>query len=657
MLEQKGSRGRTPSLRNRPPSNASMAEALRAVGLDKKQKNVPISRAAPPSAPEPVRDVKPKTAAVSDREHWQKECSDVAPLNVEASASPGERRTVRKHNVATKPASKGQDTVRPGRKLRRRRATGSSGRRVRARPEVITASGADGRKQVVIRGEFLEAGRKVVSPTRKSSYQPSTTLVFEADLAIRPAVLKSDDVHLFSDRLECASVAAIEHDSDEEIDLVIGLDFGTTYCKIVLQEQGSGRAWAIPFSADSDNPYLLCTKVWKADHTYSLSHSGVSKGNLKMALFSEQASHDDVINAAAFVGLVLRHVKGWFWQHKSMEFPRMSPFWFAHMGLPARDFDNRLLTRKFRQVLWAGMLLAERAGSQIHESDVRECLSAVDHALTARLKEVALPQFGALHLDQVSLYPEIASQIYGYLKSDLHDPSQDTFMLVDVGGGTVDAALFKVVESDEGETQFVFRGAAVERLGVYMLHRQRIEWHIQQIAHTGRHRPLVAQLQDLLDRSAIPTQVPGSIEDYIAGVRYPEETCDRGFCNAFGAMLYDNVVLSARNRVGNAVEPGRRLQFLLCGGGRSVGLYQQFVERINSPKSSTQLRLHRVEIDRPAQLEPRSLGKSEYHRLSVAYGLSFLDIGEVITPENLPPPPPRATAADHYGTYISQEMV
>ncbi|MCH5378256.1 MAG: hypothetical protein JJ992_30230 [Planctomycetes bacterium] len=122
-------------------------------------------------------------------------------------------------------------------------------------------------------------------------------------------------------------------------------------------------------------------------------------------------------------------------------------------------------------------------------------------------------------------------------------------------------------------------------------------------------------------------------------------------------MLWQNVVLSARNRVGKAVDPGRRLQFLLCGGGRSVGLYQQFVERINSPGSSTAVRLHRVEIDRPAQLEPRSLGKSEYHRLSVAYGLSFLDIGEVVTPENLPPPPPPPTPEDRYGAYISKDMV
>ena len=638
-----------------------MAEALRAAGLEKKQKKAPTLRAAPSSVTAPARDGKLEKAALPDREYWQKECSDVAPLNVDARVAPGRRRTVEKQNTASAPAlapaPKKRKTVPSERNLTRRRSTWSSVRKVRAVPEVVTAIGSDGRKQAVIRGEFLEAGRGVPSPAPKTSQLPSTTLVFEADLAVSPDVLKSDEVHFFSDRLDCASVAPTESESGEEIDLVIGFDFGTTYCKLVLQEQGSGRAWAIPFSGDSGNPYLLCTKVWKAGHAFSLSNSGVSKGNLKMALFSVEASPDDVINATAFIGLVLRHVKGWFWQHKSIEFPRMNPFWFAHMGLPARDFDNRPLTRKFRQVLWAGMLLAERAGSQIHESVVRECLSVVDHALRARMQEVALPQFGALHLDQVSLYPEVASQIYGYLKSDLHDPSQDTFMLVDVGGGTVDAALFKVVESREGETQFVFRGAAVERLGVYMLHRKRIEWHVQQIAHTGRHQSVGRQLQDLLDRDAIPAQVPGSIEDYLVGVGYPEETSDNGFSNAFGSMLYENVVLSARNRVGNAVEPGRRLQFLLCGGGRSVGLYQKFVDRINSPNSGTRLRLHRLEIDRPAQLEPRSLGTSEYHRLSVAYGLSFLDIGDVITPENIPPLPPPASLEDRYGTYVSKEMV
>lgn len=467
----------------------------------------------------------------------------------------------------------------------------------------------------------------------------------------------SDETHVLSERMDCTCVAALDGTVDEEIDLVIGLDFGTTYCKVVLQEQGSGRAWAIPFSGDGDNPYLLCTKVWKDGLVFNLSGSGESKGNLKMALVSEKISDDDIINATAFLGLVLRHVKGWFWKHKSKEFPHMTPFWFSHMGIPARDFENQMLTGRFLKVFWAAMLLAEQVGSQIQNGDVIECLRAVHRALNADLQDVELPRFGAIHSDQARLYPEIAAQIYGYLKSDLHDPSQDTFLLVDVGGGTVDAALFKVIKSINGEVKFVFRAAAVARLGVYILHRERLAWHIGQIANTGRHSTVVTQLETLLRNNAIPWRVPGSIEEYLDGVRYPEKTCDNDIDNLLGSVLFQDVIIAARDRVGIVVEPGRKLQFMLCGGGRSVGLYQKFVDRINSPNSSTTLRLHRVEIGHPDQLEPRRLGQSTYHRLSVAYGLSFLDIGEVITPENLPPPPPPQNHDSWTRTYVSKDMV
>ena len=49
-----------------------MAEALRAAGLEKKQKKAPTLRAAPSSVTAPSRDGKLEKAALPDREYWQK---------------------------------------------------------------------------------------------------------------------------------------------------------------------------------------------------------------------------------------------------------------------------------------------------------------------------------------------------------------------------------------------------------------------------------------------------------------------------------------------------------------------------------------------------------------------------------------------------------
>ena len=110
--------------------------------------------------------------------------------------------------------------------------------------------------------------------------------------------------------------------------------------------------------------------------------------------------------------------------------------------------------------------------------------------------------------DQVNVYPEIAAQIYRLLRCQYRDPNQNTFMLVDVGGGTVDAALFHVFQQKNGETTFIFKASAVEPLGVYMLHRERIHWFLDQLSKKGLCPEIVNKLRDLIANNWMPDEVP-----------------------------------------------------------------------------------------------------------------------------------------------------
>jgi hypothetical protein len=114
-------------------------------------------------------------------------------------------------------------------------------------------------------------------------------------------------------------------------------------------------------------------------------------------------------------------------------------------------------------------------------------------------------------------------------------------------------------------------------------------------------------------------------------------------------------VMAAKQATGQQFPADRALPFLLCGGGRSLDLYKLFAQRVNAPNSGTRLRLRVIELARPSDLEPRRIGKDQYHRLSVAYGLSFYDIGKVVTPKMLPPPPPPAPINDRSDGYVSKE--
>ena len=53
-----------------------------------------------------------------------------------------------------------------------------------------------------------------------------------------------------------------------ETDLVMGIDFGTSNTKVVIMEPGSRRAYAIPFARNTDNPYLIPSRVAKLNGNY-----------------------------------------------------------------------------------------------------------------------------------------------------------------------------------------------------------------------------------------------------------------------------------------------------------------------------------------------------------------------------------------------------
>ena len=74
-----------------------------------------------------------------------------------------------------------------------------------------------------------------------------------------------------------------------------------------------------------------------------------------------------------------------------------------------------------------------------------------------------------------------------------------------------------------------------------------------------------------------------------------------------------------------------RLQFILCGGGALHSVYGKIKK---NPKYEV------IELEKPDNLQAKDLRFEDYHRLSVAYGLSFDDLGEFISSDDIPPMPP-----------------
>ena len=542
-------------------------------------------------------------------------------------------------------------------KKRRKRKNKRSIKRTKSIPKVPTYIDVDGRTKIAVKGEgFLELGNRKKAHAKNIESRPPQALKVSPKTTINLSALQDDVNHLYGlSLLESETLSESPKESQGEVDLVLGLDFGTTYCKVIVQEPDSGRAWAIPFSEGSNNPYILSTKVISTGKDFRLSGEGETVGNLKVPLLIKEMPAGHVRAVIAFLTLVMRHTKAWVKENISDQLGGMTPFWTVNMGLPARNLEDRSLTETFRKILWSGMLLSQKSGAAVTPAEVDHCLAMTQRILREGDEELKIKGYGSVHVEQLGIFPEIAAQIYGYLQSDLWDRNHEMFLLVDVGGGTVDGALFRVTE-EGGDIRFHFLKSSVKHLGVYILHRERLSWHFKQLNQIDPSGHLKDEFQNMLSKSVMPGEVPGEIGDYLDDAEYPKETSDKLFYNQFAHMLWDDLIQPVRNGLNHYGEHWDGLPFLLCGGGRSISLYNRFLEKLNDQSSSTMVNLRQLTMWKPDNLVSKGIGEDEYQRLSVAYGLSFRDFAEVLTVDMLTDHPP-TQGTDVSENYIGSEHV
>lgn len=487
---------------------------------------------------------------------------------------------------------------------------------------------------------------------------PIENLIVTPDSSINKALLLCDDQHFYTGELFGESDFIPKTQAEGEIDLVIGLDFGTTYCKAVVQEPDSGRAWAIPFTTCADNPYILATSILHDEGFFRLYGDGESIGNLKVPLLTgKEMPPGHALNVIAFFALVIRHIKRWVEINKSDELAGLSPFWSVNMGLPAKDLERSEMVDNFTRLIWAGMALSDGNDSAVTKKEAANSFLSAYHAMKSGAEFIPKKAGGELHKEQVGIFPEIAAQIYGYLKSDMWDRSQNMFLLIDVGGGTVDGAVFRVVESDDGKPNFIFLKSSVKQLGVYILHQKRLAWHLSQLERNPDSEELQNDVRELIEKDATLGKIPGAIDEYLTAAKYPKTTQDNEFYEKFRKLAWEELIQDVRGRINIQSQVWTKLPFLLCGGGRSIGLYKDFLRLLNKTNSSTQVKLHEIGMRKPSSLEGAGLGEAEYQRISVAYGLSFYEIGDVVTPDKLKEPENQDTPVGYRASYISQEMV
>lgn len=78
------------------------------------------------------------------------------------------------------------------------------------------------------------------------------------------------------------------------------------------------------------------------------------------------------------------------------------------------------------------------------------------------------------------------------------------------------------------------------------------------------------------------------------------------------------------------------LPFFLCGGGARLPLYRNIASALDQAPEFKWLKAHRRELGIPSELDAPGLAQIDYDRLSVAFGLSFVDVGSVAIANAMP---------------------
>lgn len=412
--------------------------------------------------------------------------------------------------------------------------------------------------------------------------------------------------------------------SDRIVDLVIGLDFGTAFTKVVLRSpfEFGDRAYAVPFAefAPSSAQYLVSSHIdVGAEGGVELRGGSRSIGgaNIKWRLLSatEAERLDASAEAAAFLACVLREVRLWFLQTQRAGYGDATLRWALQIGVPSETYDDRAMEELFGRIGRAAWLLSTTRGS-VTLGRSAEALACVDDGIPS----------GAAPLADFGVIPEVAAEVVGYARSDMR--RLGLHFLVDAGASTLDVAGFILHETQDGEDLYPILAASVRPQGTLALQRRRCDAVARLAEETMLSPP-----QDFVEWVHANPEVQAALQEV-----------DGTFRKACHAQIGEVVRQVRQNRDPNAAAWRDGVPVFLCGGGRGANfVYLSAIQALDKSLAAgvsgwPGLRVLRLDRPRDERLVAPGLPSSEYHRLAVAWGLSIPqdDIGRPIRPADIP---------------------
>ncbi len=427
-------------------------------------------------------------------------------------------------------------------------------------------------------------------------------------------------------------------DDGSQIEIKIGLDFGTSSVKVVIKE--GLHFIAIPFlNADGITAYLLPTILRQRSNgsfTLDPQEKKVSS-SLKIDLIEAPQDMKNRLNVTIFLALVLRHIRSWIFSNLS-KYDKESIAWECVIGYPSVDIDNH--TNTWRTLLYHAWILSEYPGEIT--------LTQAQDVSQIELKESE----ELIDPDYFQAVPEVCAAVAGFLRNQpTSDDNKGNYTLVDIGSGTVDISSFSLTRSfNDGS---LFRAAysmSVEQLGTTNCHRRRLEW-LQQMTKeasasdqfTPTERNILENFSTQIDSEinfALLEPLRDSYQDYFSGLTLATQgkTVDDDFSGKLTSLFF---------KVRHNCEPYltrkdiMAMPVIFCGGGARSNFYRNsFLYRHRNIEWASQFRV--LQLDKIKDLHDSMtipIADDDYDRLLVAYGLVCEEPPKVCKASVLEQPP------------------
>lgn len=378
------------------------------------------------------------------------------------------------------------------------------------------------------------------------------------------------------------------------VDIVIGLDFGTSYTKAAVGFRD--KIFPVTWSGVSkcEPHYLLPSEYTELEDGSVFVGQHVDarpdqvRGDLKLPFINAGVSSASIGAATTFIALVLRFVRAWVFHHHAAKLGQAKVRWQLNIGAPSNGLESSPLVRAY------GVLAATAWLRSLEVDPLRLAGSAS-----------ALWRDGEVLSDLVDyqVRPEFVAQMAGYMQSPQRQ--RGLHALVDVGGGTLDVVTF-IVHQVEGEDTFPFLVPQVHALGTHGLIQNRLLG-----VEAGE---LMGAVDELAPIDAAPAfaRTTGIAEAHV-------NSRDALFKAELRRVIKSvfETTKSRRYRLSEAWHTGVRTFF--TGGGSQLDLYRNAL--ITTPVPSAQ-GLHLMPLPPHKNLDGFSGEAHEYQRISVACGLA-----------------------------------